>query len=489
MSETGLKAKVEEFLTGGSIRSLVRLMFTHRHLRRPLRRLVERRIYRSIVEENIEGRPPQVQRDKYALAVALLETAERTIDRGFMSRRVLDRLLDTFLDNTFFHAKALEAQERLGFAPPFFLTISPTARCNLRCAGCYACSDGSATAKLDFATFERILTEKEELWGSCFTVISGGEPFLWEDAGHNLLDMVARHPAQFFLVYTNGTLITDEVAGRMEELGNITPAISVEGFEEETDRRRGRGVHRRILQAFERLRRVGVPFGISVTATPENWRLISSDEFVDFYFMEQGATYGWIFQYMPIGRGHTLEMMISPEDRLELLERTWRLVRERKVFLADFWNSGTGSNGCIAAGHSDSGYLYINWNGDVTPCVFIPYAIGNIREVYREGGDLNTILNSPLPTLIRHWQNRYGYARKGKDTGNWLAPCIIRDHFDELLPMLERCRAKPIDPEAAAAIADPQYREGLIRYGRRYRELSGRIWESRYLAECREEAE
>jgi len=484
MNQSAWKPNAEKVLANGGIRSLIRLLMTNRRLRKPLRHFVERRIYKAIVEENVDGRPLQVQRDKYALLTALLEGAERAIDRGFVSPHMLERLLDTLLDNVLLNADIHEARERLGFPPPLFLTVSPGMKCNLHCTGCYASSDSASAAKLDFQTFDRILAEKEELWASHFTVISGGEPFLWKDDGHDLLDMVARHPSQFFLVFTNGTFITPAVARRMEELGNITPTISVEGFEQETDQRRGRGVYRHILQAFENLRQAGVPFGISATATKDNWRLVTSDDFADFYFEEQGATYGWIFQYMPIGRRHTLELMVSPEDRLEMFERTWRLVRDRKVFIADFWNSGTASNGCIAAGHPHGGYFYINWDGDVTPCVFVPFRIANIYDVYRSGGDLNTILESPFPTVIRHWQNRYGYARRDKETGNWLAPCIIRDHFDELLPILEGCRAEPIDPEAEAALADPEYRSGLIHYGEEYRHLSGKVWQEHYLSEC-----
>jgi MoaA/NifB/PqqE/SkfB family radical SAM enzyme len=37
----------------------------------------------------------------------------------------------------------------------------------------------------------------------------------------------------YFLFFTNGTLITKEVAEKLAQLGNVTPAISVEGFEKE----------------------------------------------------------------------------------------------------------------------------------------------------------------------------------------------------------------------------------------------------------------
>jgi len=174
-------------------------------------------------------------------------------------------------------------------------------------------------------------------------------------------------------------------------------------------------------------------------------------------------------------------MMISPEDRLELLERTWRLVRERKVFLADFWNSGTGSNGCIAAGHSDSGYLYINWNGDVTPCVFIPYKLHNIYDVYKSGGNLDTILNSPLFKAIREWQIDYSFMKNSGEMGNQIMPCIIRDHHKEFMEIVRKTGAQPIDELARAALEDDEYHQGLIEFDKEFAKLTEPIWEQCYL--------
>ncbi|MEA3409401.1 MAG: radical SAM protein, partial [Candidatus Eisenbacteria bacterium] len=377
---------------------------------------------------------------------------------------------------------------RLGFVPPKFILVSPTGTCNLRCVGCYAESDPGNHASLDFDTFDRILTEKRKLWGSYFTVISGGEPFLWRDGKRDLLDMVAKHDSDYFLVYTNGTLIDDETARRMAELGNISPAVSVEGFEEETDARRGRGTHRKVLSAFENLRRHGVPFGVSVTPTRDNWEVITSDRFADFYFDEQDAMYCWSFQYMPIGRGQTVDLMVSPKDRVEMLRRLQRLVRERKVFVGDFWNSGPTSCGCISAGRSSGGYLYIDWNGDITPCAFVPYSTDNIHQIYSRGGNLNTALDSPLFKRIRGWQDGYGFTQPAAGVDNWLCPCVIRDHFDILRDAVLETGARPINEEAAVALQDPEYCRRMVEYGRRIKELTDPIWAEEYAATGRERA-
>ncbi|MBN1163768.1 MAG: radical SAM protein [Candidatus Krumholzibacteriota bacterium] len=413
--------------------------------------------------------------------MALLHAAERAIDRGLISKQAFNRLLEVFI------TKVLQNNgERPGSSGgrpedkvPLFTLISPTGRCNLRCKGCYAESDPGNHASLDFETFDRIITEKRELWGSHFTVISGGEPFLWRDGPRGLLDIVERHPAEVFMAYTNATLITDRIAKRMGELGNITPAVSVEGFAGETDDRRGKGVHAKILQAFEFLRQHGVPFGISATPTRYNWETITSDGFIDFYFEQEGAAYGWLFQYMPIGRGQSFELVVPPPQRVEMLRRVQRIVVKRNVFLADFWNNGSLSNGCISAGRP-GGYFYIDWNGDISPCAFVPYSSGNIYDIYARGGTLDTALESPLFREIRKWQFDYGFDSSPRETDNWLCPCVIRDHFEVLKEAVIRCGSKPLNEEAAIALRDDDYHRNMVRYGEEMKKLTDSIWKSEY---------
>jgi MoaA/NifB/PqqE/SkfB family radical SAM enzyme len=196
--------------------------------------------------------------------------------------------------------------ERHGQRPPGLLVISPTKSCNLYCKGCYA-NAGKASEKLSWDVFDQLLTQAKEIYGILFIVISGGEPFTYKDQGKTLLDMIEKHNDMFFMSYTNGTLIDDATAKRLSELGNFSPAISVEGWREKTDDRRGEGMFDKILAAMANLRKYGVPFGISLTATKYNCEEIFTDEFIDFFFKDQGAAYGWVFHYMPIGRSYTTD--------------------------------------------------------------------------------------------------------------------------------------------------------------------------------------
>lgn len=468
---------------------LLNLAASKSFLRPMMASILERTAYNHLIQVNKDHFPEQIQHDKLAIMKAMIQSSETGLSRGLIGPHARNKLAEVFLGKIVHKPEEVRRRffEKHGMNPPGFLLISPTACCNLKCKGCYAGSDSTHGATLPYAVVDRILQEKVELWGSHFTVISGGEPFMYRNGGKTLLDVFEQHSDQYFLVYTNGTLITPDVARRLGELGNVTPAISVEGQELETDDRRGKGVFKNILTAFENLRREGVPFGISVTAFRYNSESIQSDEFIRFFFDEQGALYQWIFQYMPIGRSYKIDLMITPEQRIRMYKRTWELVRERNLFVADFWNSGTVANGCIAAGGArGGGYMYIDWNGTVAPCAFYPFSVNNIRDIYAQNGDLNTAIFSPLLMKIRNWQREYFINRPNSEKGNLLVPCPIRDHHRQARAIVDEVNAMPIDDDGARALEDSAYGQGMTEYGQKVDCLSSSIWKEQYLMSKKE---
>jgi len=417
--------------------------------------------------------------DQKAMGLALLHMIERGLQGPLapaVRRAIVCNLLQGILLKKGRRAVVNRFRAEHNDGPPGLLVISPGKACNLHCTGCYADS-GTSNEKLEWGTFDRIVDEALTQWGARFFVISGGEPLAYRSEGKGLLEIAEKYPQCYFLMYTNGTLIDDAMAKRLAAVGNVTPAISVEGWRERTDARRGAGVFDQVLATMARLRMAGVPFGISLTATRENAEEILSDEFLNYFFETQGALYGWLFQYMPIGRSFTLELMPTPEQRVWMWHRTWEIIRERRLFLPDFWNSATASFGCIAAGRANGGgYLYIDWNGAVSPCVFVPYSPVNIREIYAQGKTLNDVWAEPFFSDIRQWQAGYADAK-----GNWLSPCINRDHHSDLCRLIATHEPEPMDANAREALLDPNYAAGLATYDATYGELSQEIWDSAYL--------
>ncbi len=219
--------------------------------------------------------------------------------------------------------------------------------------------------------------------GIYFIVLSGGEPTVYP----YLFDIFEKHDDVGFMMYTNGTLIDDEFADKLLKIGNVTPAISLEGFKEKTDQRRGKGVFDKVMSAMDKLKKRGIVFKTSVTATNNNVDELFSDEFIDL-MIEKGAIYMWSFHYIPIGRNPNLDLMLNPEQRYKLAKRVNELRNSKPLFVMDFWNDGTYSQSCIAAGKR---YFHINAKGKAEPCAFVHFAVDNVKDKL-----LRKILQNPL---------------------------------------------------------------------------------------------
>lgn len=347
-----------------------------------------------------------------------------------------------------------EIKEKEGFRPPFFFVVSPTMRCNLKCFGCYA-GEYEQDFGLSHEVLDRILNEALEM-GIHFVTFSGGEPFLRQD----LFDLYEKYKDIIFQIYTNGTLITETVAHRLAELGNVAPMISLEGLEEITDVRRGKGHFNRMMAVMDFLKKEEVLFGVSVTQTRNNYLQISSEEFADV-LVKKGVYVVWYFQYIPIGRKPDLSLMLTPEERDEVRRRLRKVRNTRPLFICDFWNDGAYIDGCLAGGRE---YFHINANGDVEPCVFVHFAVDNIYEK-----SLKEVLRSPFFKGIRSNQ---------PFSKNPLTPCMIIDTPHHLRSLVKQYQAYPTHPGAETIVTD--LAENLDAYSLSYRQIAERVWNEEY---------
>lgn len=379
--------------------------------------------------------------------------------RSFVSRDLnpnyYQKMVINFFTNSVFMSYGIrkEMLAKEGLMMPFFLVISPTMRCNLHCYGCYAGQYKKAD-ELDFETVDRIISEAKEL-GMYFVTISGGEPFYYEP----LLDIFEKHDDVAFQIYTNGTLIDDAMAQKLVNLGNAAPAISVEGYEEETDARRGKGTYQKVCAAMARLKESKALFGFSATVTRYNADLLSSEEFVDT-MIERGCAFGWYFIYIPIGRNPQLDLMPTPEQRDMLRQRVKDMRDTKPIMIADFWNDGPLVGGCIAGGRR---YLHINSKGDVEPCVFVHFAVDNIKNK-----SLKEAIKSPFFQAIRD--------RQKANNKNPLSPCIIIDHPATLRQTVTEFGAYPTHDGAETVIT--QMADYLDNYSAEYRKLADKAWKN-----------
>jgi MoaA/NifB/PqqE/SkfB family radical SAM enzyme len=302
------------------------------------------------------------------------------------------------------HRKAFEAEK--GFYPPDAMILSPTMRCNLNCYGCY--SGSYPQEDLPFEVIDRVVGECKEM-GIHLVLMTGGEPFLRKD----LFDLFEKHPDTIFQIYTNGSLIDEGMVERFVELGNVVPAISLEGLREETDGRRGKGQFDRIAKVMDWLKQAGIFFAVSTTQTSKNTDTLTSDEFIDF-LIEKGCILLWNFHYIPIGRAPDFSLMATPEQRNRIRERFAYFRATKPILMVDFWNDGCLTQGCIAGGRK---YFHVNAQGDVEPCVFCHFASDNVKEK-----SLIEALNSPL---FREFRSRQPFSE------NYFRNCPLIDHPEQ----------------------------------------------------------
>jgi len=332
-----------------------------------------------------------------------------------ISPNVRKRFLSNFVLNS-----AMIGQDRTSMLKlkykcniPWAILMDPTNACNLHCIGCWAAEYNKGDS-MDYALLDRIIREGKEL-GIYFYIYSGGEPTVRKD---DLVKLARVHDDCVFLAFTNGTLVDDAFAKALAEVGNFALAFSIEGFEEETDMRRGKGTYAKVIAAMDILKARGIPFGFSACYHRYNTDVVGSESFVDF-MVEKGARFGWYFTYMPLGKDARPDFIATPDQREFMYRQVRKLRNSKPIFLMDFWNDGEFTEGCIAGGRR---YIHINASGDVEPCAFIHYSNVNIRDT-----PLLDALKSPI---FRE------YAARQPFNENHLRPCPLLDNPDALVDIV-----------------------------------------------------
>lgn len=338
---------------------------------------------------------------------------------------------------------------------PWLILMDPTSACNLHCTGCWAAEYGNKL-NLIFEEMDNVVKQGKEL-GVYFYMFTGGEPLVRKA---DLIRLCEKHNDCAFLSFTNGTLVDQAFCDELKRIGNLYLAISLEGFSEVNDLRRGNGVFGKVMNAMDLLKQNGLVFGTSICYTSKNCEAVTSEEFVDL-MIEKGCRYAMYFHYMPVGNDASLELLPSPEQRTYIKDRI-REIRNmttgKGIFTMDFQNDGEFVGGCIAGGRN---YFHINANGDAEPCVFIHYSGANIRT-----HSLLEILKQPL--FMAYHDNQ-------PFNDNHLRPCPMLENPEILQKMVRETGAKSTD------LQSPESAEHLCgkceEYARKWKPCAEKLWE------------
>jgi MoaA/NifB/PqqE/SkfB family radical SAM enzyme len=338
---------------------------------------------------------------------------------------------------------------------PSIVAISPSMKCNLNCRGCYS-GLYSKEGELNEGELNHLFMECKAM-GAYFVVITGGEPFLLQEA---LLRLFRKHRDMYFLIFTNGMLVDELLVKELARLGNVAPALSLEGFEEETDRRRGAGVHARVLRSMDLLRSKGVLFGISVTYASDNLSAVTQDRFIES-MIGRGILFAWYFMFIPVGKDPVLQLVPSPEQRIHCGCRVAEMREKYGLFIADFWNDGPAVGGCLAGARR---YMHVLNSGRVEACVFAHFGVDNIREK-----SLVEAANSPLFCAIRE-------AFPFNETANLKRPCIITDNPQVLRKIVNEHVLAKGHSHSEDILRDPSVTEWIDNYAQHLKECTEPEW-------------
>ncbi len=269
-------------------------------------------------------------------------------------------------------ARLRDRQREQGVQVPPLVIASITRRCNLNCRGCYArARRRSPRSELSDEQWASLFAQAREL-GVSIMMLAGGEPLLRP----GILDVTRRFPGVIFPLFTNGLLLDDSIVARFRSQPQVIPVLSIEGWEPETDARRGSGVFESAAKAAEKLRAAGVFFGVSLTVTRRNFAAVTGEGLVQA-LIGNGCSLFIFVEYTPAEPG-TEDLTLLQEQRQRLVEFSEGMQeRSRPVFVV-FPGDEEQFGGCLAAGR---GFVHIGPDGSLEPCPFAPFSDVNVVDI------------------------------------------------------------------------------------------------------------
>jgi len=284
-----------------------------------------------------------------------------------------------------------------------------TRSCNLYCAHCRASAD-SGPWENELSTEEcfRIIDEITEI-GKPIIILTGGEPLARDDV--LTIGKYAVSKGLRVVMGSNGTLITEELAAKMQDVPISRLAISLDfPLAELQDDFRGRnGAFEESISGIKYAQSAGIGIQINSTITKLNVSLL---EQLLTLAQEVGAIAFHPFLLVPAGRGKDLESVeLSPEQYEETLNWIYdkqmemggamffkptdaphymRVMKQRQKqgdiiptpaqpshgFGGGHPSMHTVTRGCLAG----TSFCFISHRGGVQGCGYFDLEAGNLRD-------------------------------------------------------------------------------------------------------------
>lgn len=245
-------------------------------------------------------------------------------------------------------------------------------RCNLRCVHCYSHSkDMSYEGEMNTAEAERFIDDLGRFKAPVL-LFSGGEPLMRPD----LLPLARRAKANGLrvVISTNGTMITEEIAHQLAEVGLSYVGVSLDGVRETNDRFRGvKGAFDLAVEGIRNCKKAGIKVGLRFTIN----KLNVNDVPGIFQILEDEDIPRVCFYHLVYaGRGAALRN--EDLDNVRARE-TVDLIMDKT---ADLHRRGIPKEVLTVDNHADGVYLYLRMLREKSP-----HAKGVLELLKMNGGN------------------------------------------------------------------------------------------------------
>jgi radical SAM protein with 4Fe4S-binding SPASM domain len=327
-----------------------------------------------------------------------------------------------------------ETLASLPAAPPLRLLFwESTVGCNLACVHCRRLEVSRDLSKFDLSTGQaKSLIRSLPETGRPILVFSGGEPLMRPDIWE--LASFATSVGLPIALATNGTIMNEDVAQKVRDVGFRRVSISFDGPDAPThDQFRGDGAFESSVAGFKLLRSAGLSMQINTTVAKHNYKKLEETYRLA---LDLGADALHIFMLVPVGCGMELspDIMLDPDDYEKALNwiydkslegklhlkatcapHYFRVMRQRAKAdgkpmpqhahphknMSGVGSDGVGSND--AHRHSDTPHsaphgahadmtamtkgclagqsvCFVSHEGEVFPCGYLPVSSGNVKQ-------------------------------------------------------------------------------------------------------------
>lgn len=286
-----------------------------------------------------------------------------------------------------------------------------TRQCNLRCIHCYADADSrDYPGELSTQEAKSFIADLAD-FGVPVLLFSGGEPLLRED----IFDLAAFAKGLGIrpVLSTNGTLITEEIARRIQDIGFGEVGISLDGIGEVNDRFRGqKGAYEAALRAIRNCVRLGQKVSLRLTITRSTAEAIPAI----FQLIEQENIPRACFYHLAYaGRGGKIRAQdVQPQEIRAIVD----LIFDRTV---DMHRRGLEKEVLTVDNHADAVYLYLRVKREQ------PERADEVLELLRlNGGNNSGIRIAAVDNLGEvhadqfWWHYSFGNVRQRKFADIWL---------------------------------------------------------------------